>query len=160
MFLICGCSQEQEPLVQDPEPIGEELESSIEEQKPVETHLIKPMIEEVYFVTDITEVRRDLSADNYFLILVIYDKEKFEKHINTQAGSFNRHSDSKQHFPQIVAGDGSQCSPALMQGDSKNIYIYYLAEQGTSNFSIEFLDLALLDLSQYNPVTVDQYSFD
>ncbi len=35
MFLICGCSQEQEPLVQEPEPIDEELEGSIEDQEPI-----------------------------------------------------------------------------------------------------------------------------
>ncbi len=163
LLLICGCAcaQEQELFVQEPEPIDDELVGSIEEQNQVEVpHPIKSMIEEVYYVTDITEVIRDLSADDYFLILVIYDKEKFERHINTEAGSFYNNSDSKEHFPQIVAGDGSQCQTLLIKGDSSNVYMYYLVEQGSSNFSIEFRELDLLDLSQYNPVTVDKYSFD
>lgn len=35
LLLICGCAQEQEPLVQEPEPIDEESEGSIEDQEPV-----------------------------------------------------------------------------------------------------------------------------
>ncbi len=42
VVLICGCSQEKEPLVQEPEPIDEESEGSIEEQEPKTEEIIIP----------------------------------------------------------------------------------------------------------------------
>ena len=43
VFLLCGCSQKQEPLVQELEPIDEELETSIEEQEPIEEVIEEPV---------------------------------------------------------------------------------------------------------------------